>query len=58
LWKNTVRRFASRLDLLGVVVKDLVSLLKVVMRIDDVAALGIPSASFEELLLEALILSL
>ena len=53
-----MRRLASRLDLLGTVSKNLVSLLKGVMRIDDVATLGIPSASFEELFLEALILSL
>jgi hypothetical protein len=49
-----VRGLASAFDLLGTVAKHLISL----MMLDQVTALGVPATSFEELLLQTLILNL
>jgi hypothetical protein len=49
-----IRGLASAFNLLGTVAKHLISL----MSLDQVTALGIPASSFEELLLQTLILNL
>jgi len=49
-----IRGLASAFDLLGTVTKHLISLVS----LDQVTALGVPATSFEELLLQTLILAL